>query len=269
MQVLTVRPCKISRGGELLFDPAWGDFDLAVGSSITSVFGGAADREAYGESEDFAAKRVPKKKADAETLSRYSLFQQIRDARVQHQSGAWQPLTEQLLQNYKLPWLIGMELLELAIQKPGVQSGFVNMPTAAQRAGNFAGYSDGNGVLSNLTDPSTGLAVPNNNVAPLVLDSAAAKVGQAMLNSFPLPNICGNSGVAATGCFQSPTFASTQYQQNYFWTFNETHPRRNDTARVDYNLTSKLTSWVRYTNDYDQDTTGSVPEKNRPVISPR
>jgi hypothetical protein len=148
---------------------------------------------------------------------------------------------------------------EYTKQKPGVQSGYINEPTAAQQAGNFAGYADQNGNAVSLTDPSTGLPVPNNNIAPLVLVPAAAKTGQAMLKAFPLPNICGNSGVATSGCFQSGTFASTEFQQNYYWSYNESHPRRNDTLRIDYNLTSKLTSWVRYTNDYDQDTTGSAP----------
>ena len=147
---------------------------------------------------------------------------------------------------------------EYTKQKPGVQSGFLNEPTAAQRAGNFAGYSDQNGDPIQLTDPSTGNPVPNNNIAPLVLDNAAAAYGQGILNAFPLPNICGNSGVASTGCFNSPTFASTQYQQNYYWSENEKHPRRNDTGRADWNVTSKLTGWFRWTHDYDQDTTGET-----------
>jgi hypothetical protein len=148
---------------------------------------------------------------------------------------------------------------EYTVQKPGIQSGYVNQPTAAQRVGNFAGYADQNGNPYNLTDPTTGNPVPNNNIAPLVLDATAAKYGQAMLNFNPLPNICGNSGVASTGCVQSGTFASTEYQQNYYWSYNEKHPRRNDTLRMDYNVTSRLTSWARYTNDYDQDTTGGGP----------
>ena len=57
-------------------------------------------------------------------------------------------------------------------------------------------------------------------------------------------------------------YATQQYQRNYYWSFNETHPRRNDTFRVDYNPTSKLNSWVRYINDYDLDTTGSFALKN-------
>ena len=149
---------------------------------------------------------------------------------------------------------------EYTRQKPGIQNGFVNMPTVAQRAGNFAGYTDGNGVPFSLTDPTTQLPVPNNNISGLVLNSAAAKAGQAMLGFFPLPNICGQPGVASSGCFNDPAFATTPWAENYYWSYNETHPRRNDTVRIDYNLTSKLTSWVRYINDYDLDTTGGGPQ---------
>ena len=152
---------------------------------------------------------------------------------------------------------------EYTKQKPATQSGYANMPTVAQRAGDFSGYTDANGVPFALTDPTTGNPVPNNNIAGLVaLNPAAAKAGQAMLNALPLPNICGHSGVAATGCIQDAQYATQQYQRNYYWSFNETHPRRNDTIRVDYNPTSKLNSWVRYINDYDLDTTGSFELKN-------
>jgi hypothetical protein len=146
---------------------------------------------------------------------------------------------------------------EYTKQKPGIQSGYLNMPTAAQRAGDFSGYTDGNGVPVSLTDPTTGNPVPNNNISGLIaLNPAAAKAGQAILNALPLPNICGHPGVAATGCIQDAQFATQQFQRNYYWSFNETHPRRNDTLRVDYNPTTRLNSWVRYINDYDLDTLG-------------
>jgi Carboxypeptidase regulatory-like domain/TonB-dependent Receptor Plug Domain len=152
---------------------------------------------------------------------------------------------------------------EYTKQKPATLSGYANMPTAAQRAGDFSGYTDANGVPFSLTDPTTGNPVPGNNIAGLMaLNPAAAKAGQAILNAMPLPNICGQPGVSATGCIQDAQFGSQRYQRNYYWQYNETHPRRNDTVRVDYNPTSKLTSWARYINDYDVDTTGSFDLKN-------
>jgi hypothetical protein len=40
---------------------------------------------------------------------------------------------------------------EYTHQKPGIQSGYYNMPTTAQRAGNFAGYTDTNGVAYSIS----------------------------------------------------------------------------------------------------------------------
>jgi hypothetical protein len=157
---------------------------------------------------------------------------------------------------------------EYTKQKPGIQSGYLNVPTAAQRAGNFAGYTDANGVPYTLTDPTTGNPVPNNNIAGLAaLNPAAAKYGQAIMNAMPLPNICGHQGVNPNGCIQDAQFASQQYSRNYYWSYNESHPRRNDTARVDYNILPKLNTWIRYINDYDLDIQGNTPLNNGQGVS--
>jgi hypothetical protein len=154
---------------------------------------------------------------------------------------------------------------EYTKQKPGTQSGYVNMPTSAMRAGDFSGYTDTNGVPVSLTDPTTGAPIPNNIITSLVAQNpAAAKAGQAMLAALPLPNLCGRPGVAASGCIVDADSSQT-FARNYYWSFNETHPRRNDVARVDYNITSKLNTWVRYINDYDLDTaapTGTPPNSS-------
>ena len=150
---------------------------------------------------------------------------------------------------------------EYTKQKPGTQSGYANMPTAAQRAGDFSDFRDANGLKVALTDPTTGAPIPNNNLSGLAaLNTASAKAGQAMLNFLPLPNICGHQGVDSTNCVADAQFATQQWQRNYYWTYNETHPRRNDTFRMDYNVTSKLSTWVRYINDFDRDTLGSFGE---------
>ena len=157
---------------------------------------------------------------------------------------------------------------EYTKQKPGIQSGYLNVPTEAQRAGNFAGYTDANGVPYTLTDPTTGNPVPNNNIAGLAaLNPAAAQYGQAILNALPLPNICGHQGVNPNGCIQDAQFASQQYSRNYYWSYNESHPRRNDTARVDYNILPKLNTWIRYINDYDLDIQGNTPLNNGQGVS--
>jgi hypothetical protein len=131
-------------------------------------------------------------------------------------------------------------------------------------------------------------------------DANSQKIGQAMLAFYPSPNLCnaasgtsdgkpwngtlsgvtGSNLISPTNC---PSFI-TQYStplpagnidisggpgtsnnntRNYAWLFQGAHPRRDDTARVDYNVTSKLTSWARYSHNYDQDgTQAGMPMKN-------
>ena len=46
--IFSFEQCTVTaRDGELLFDPAWGVYDMAVGDSVVSVYGGSADQQAY------------------------------------------------------------------------------------------------------------------------------------------------------------------------------------------------------------------------------
>jgi phenylalanine-4-hydroxylase len=47
-QLITFTGCTVTEGnGKVLFDPAWGEYDMAVGERIVSVFCGAADKDAF------------------------------------------------------------------------------------------------------------------------------------------------------------------------------------------------------------------------------
>jgi phenylalanine-4-hydroxylase len=100
--------------GAILFDPAWGIYDMAVGESITSVFCGAADKDAF---ENIAYK--PKTNTyhpeyKATTLALHQLYQQVRDIR-QNQSGydALPDIWQQLQANHPGDWLCALEILEI------------------------------------------------------------------------------------------------------------------------------------------------------------
>ena len=48
--LITFTDCTVKdKNGEVLFDPSWGVYDMAVGENITSVFCGAADKDAFEE----------------------------------------------------------------------------------------------------------------------------------------------------------------------------------------------------------------------------
>jgi len=142
-------------------------------------------------------------------------------------------------------------------QKPATQVTFAEVPTALERQGNFSQTLDVNGhPIASLVDPTTRTPIPNNIIpASLVANNSSAAAGQAILGFFPLPNRCDLSN-NASGCYNE-TDPTQLNRRNYESSFNESHPLRNDTIRLDAPLTNKLTVWGRYVNNYDLDETSS------------
>jgi hypothetical protein len=131
----------------------------------------------------------------------------------------------------------------------GAQSKYT--PTVLERGGDFSQTRQNNGSLYIINDPTTGAPFPGNIIPKDRIDP----VGLAMLNYFPTPNFVGTGSQANV--------------VNFFESASAAHPRRNDVLRVDTYLTSKLTGYFRWINDYDNtvalyqgvqftDTTGST-----------
>jgi hypothetical protein len=113
----------------------------------------------------------------------------------------------------------------------GVQTKYT--PTTLERAGNFSQSLQNNGVLTAITDPTTGTPFPGN----IIPSSRLTALGQGMLNYFPLPNFVGTGSQANI--------------VNYTEAASATHPRRNDVLRVDVNPTAKMSGYFRWINDHD------------------
>ncbi len=124
------------------------------------------------------------------------------------------------------------------------------------------------------SDPTRRTPVANNDLNNLIgesangvniYDPASGKIGQAFLQDMPLPNMCTPAAGIYNGKAISPTNCPSGYQTglpyaqnpgwmygaNYLWGYTNNHPRRNDTARVDWNVTSRLNTYVRWTRDHD------------------
>ncbi len=129
--LLSFTDCTVRLGDQILFAPDWGVYDLALGTRILSVFGGAADREAFGESEDFAAVVVPTVAPTPQQKEVFAIYQRVRDLREAAQKGEFAAAgsphamptlvlgerLEQLLvqtQDHPEDWLLLLELYEIA-----------------------------------------------------------------------------------------------------------------------------------------------------------
>lgn len=126
--LISFKDCVVTRAGQTLFEPAWGTFDMAVGSSIPSVYGGPADRDAYGETDYFVAKVIPRKQWSELILYKHSLYQEVRDVREGLTKGTLKPdeqtslrldrLLEKLEADFPHDWLLRLNLLELSQNLP-------------------------------------------------------------------------------------------------------------------------------------------------------
>jgi phenylalanine-4-hydroxylase len=112
--LITFSNCTVKRGDHLLFDPSWGEFDMAVGDKISSVFNGAADKDAFLEVALVPKERTIKVPSDAKRKKLESLYQQVRDIRerkvgYERLGEIWE--TQQAL--HPDDWLLSMEIFEI------------------------------------------------------------------------------------------------------------------------------------------------------------
>ncbi|MBX3040088.1 MAG: aromatic amino acid hydroxylase [Bdellovibrionaceae bacterium] len=120
--LLALENATATLDGRVLFDPSWGTYDLAIGSSVPSVFGGPADRLAFGEVDDFIAKRVPTPVFSEQEKKRHQLYERVRDWREKQVKG---DVLEQNLataldeatRDFPEDWLIVLEMHELALNR--------------------------------------------------------------------------------------------------------------------------------------------------------
>jgi phenylalanine-4-hydroxylase len=112
--LVTFSDCSVKLGERLLFDPAWGEYDMAVGDSIASVFNGAADKDAYLEVALVPKERTIKAPSDSKRKKLENLYQQVRDIRerkvgYERLGEIWE--TQQA--EHADDWLLSMEIFEL------------------------------------------------------------------------------------------------------------------------------------------------------------
>ena len=120
--VLTFENCSVTFQGQTLFEPHWGVYDLALGEAVPTVFGGPADRNAFGEVEDFTAKVIPFKEYSSDEKKGHDLYQAIRDLRIKLSAlNQYSPQNELELaelseRTLQLPneWLAALEIYEMA-----------------------------------------------------------------------------------------------------------------------------------------------------------
>jgi phenylalanine-4-hydroxylase len=120
--LITFSNCRANYGDRVLFDPAWGAYDMAVGDRISSVFNGAADKDAYHQVALVPKERTIKVPSDAKRKKLENLYAQVRKIRetkkgYERLGEIWE--TQQA--DHPGDWLLSMEIFEIldtTVQQP-------------------------------------------------------------------------------------------------------------------------------------------------------
>jgi phenylalanine-4-hydroxylase len=116
--VISFNNCQVTYKSQVLFEPSWGTFDMAVGAEITSVFAGAADPDAYFDVpgvEETEEIEEPSAQSWSELETLYEEIRTIRESKI------WNEQSDSRLDNvlaalekkYPHEWLLRLEMLEL------------------------------------------------------------------------------------------------------------------------------------------------------------
>jgi phenylalanine-4-hydroxylase len=113
--LITFEHCTVKESiGNILFQPEWGVYDMAVGEKIVSVFNGAADKEAFEETTYISSKRTEKIVYDEATYMLHQIYAKVRNIREQETGEEELPaLFEFLKDEYPGDWLCCVEILEI------------------------------------------------------------------------------------------------------------------------------------------------------------
>lgn len=149
----------------------------------------------------------------------------------------------------KLFFFVSQEFTRVA--QPTVFSQ-ANLPTDAERTGDFSKSFNSLGKLIPIIDPNTGAQFPGNIIPKNRIDAT----GQAYLNMFMKPN-----------GYVNPA-PGQQYTANFLASATPFYRRRDDIIRADYQVTSKMNMFVRWGNDTrDQEQEFSVSPGVGPLLN--
>lgn len=124
--VITFTDCTVKRGSDILFQPSFGLYDMAIGEKIVSVFGGSADKDAYEQVAPVSKQRTVKAVYDDNAGKLHSIYRRIREIRdgdspVSGLADIWR----QLVSEHPDDWLAGAEIYEILAYRnlsPDLQS---------------------------------------------------------------------------------------------------------------------------------------------------
>jgi phenylalanine-4-hydroxylase len=106
--------CTVTYNKDILFQPEWGMYDMAIGSEIDSVFSGPADIPSYKLPAYLPKETTHKIDYNKEQQRLQALYGKVRDLRSDDSYvGGLNEILSELKLSYPKDWLLTLEMLEI------------------------------------------------------------------------------------------------------------------------------------------------------------
>ena len=115
--LISFKNCSVTHGENILFEPQWGRFDMAVGNKVVSAFSGPADPLSFNLITHNPSSTTIKSQMTSEREELNSLYESVRFIREgKHTKFSLEAAFEILTKYHPKDWLLSLEIYELAVE---------------------------------------------------------------------------------------------------------------------------------------------------------
>ncbi|MEO8532167.1 MAG: aromatic amino acid hydroxylase [Flavobacterium sp.] len=112
--LISFRNCKVTHGETILFQPEWGNYDMAIGKKVVSAFSGPADVNSFDLIDNVPTTTTIKAKHSDERDELETLYQTVRMIRENKDAkGELKSVFGKIQKNHINDWLLSVEIAEL------------------------------------------------------------------------------------------------------------------------------------------------------------
>lgn len=117
--LITLDDCTVTFKDEILFQPEWGIYDMAIGKEVISAYAGAADVNSFDDMSKVSNTKTHKINYSATERELYNLYHQVREMRRTNLVSEEKVILifNELQSKFSKDWLLLLELYEIAIKK--------------------------------------------------------------------------------------------------------------------------------------------------------
>lgn len=112
--LICFKNCTVTHGDTILFQPEWGNYDMAVGKKLVSAFSGPADVNSFDLISHVPSSKTIKAKHTPERDDLEVLYQTVRSIRESNDTTtSLEAIFNKLQNNHPKDWLLAVEIVEL------------------------------------------------------------------------------------------------------------------------------------------------------------